>query len=173
MRVLYTILLYLVTPLVMLRLAWRGLALRDYWHRWGERFGFVLPAPQGVEAWVHAVSVGEAMAAMPLIRELVRRHGRGRVLVTTTTPTGSARVSAALQDEVLHCYAPYDLPDVVARFLRRLRPQRVVVMETELWPNLFHALRARGIPLVIANARLSPRSFAGYSRVRGFAGATL
>jgi 3-deoxy-D-manno-octulosonic-acid transferase len=173
MRFLYTFLLYLLTPLLLLRLAWRGFALHDYWHRWGERFGFVARATQPVEAWVHAVSVGESLAAMPLIRSLVKRHGRGRVLVTTTTPTGSARVRAALGDEVLHTYAPYDLPDVVARFVSRMQPRRVVVMETELWPNLFHALVARDIPLVIANARLSPRSFAGYSRVRGFAARTL
>jgi 3-deoxy-D-manno-octulosonic-acid transferase len=173
MRLLYTALLYLLMPLVLLRLAWRGFALRDYWHRWGERFGCVPRAAEGVAVWVHAVSVGESLAALPLIRELVRQHGARRVLVTTMTPTGSARVRAALGEEVLHYYLPYDLPGAVARFIERVPPRRVVVMETELWPNLFRALAARGIPLTIANARLSPRSFAGYSRVRGFARATL
>jgi 3-deoxy-D-manno-octulosonic-acid transferase len=173
MRSLYTLLLYLLTPMVLLRLAWRGLELRDYWYRWNERFGFVTAARESVAVWVHAVSVGESLAAMPLIHALIDRHGERRVLVTTTTPTGSARVRAQLGERVLHSYAPYDLPDVVARFLARMRPQQVVVMETELWPNLFHALAQRGIPLTIANARLSPRSFRGYSRVRGFAAATL
>jgi len=173
MRSLYTLLLYLLTPVVLLRLAWRGLELRDYWYRWNERFGFVTAAREPVAVWVHAVSVGESLAAMPLIHALIDRHGERRVLVTTTTPTGSARVRAQLGQRVLHSYAPYDLPDVVARFLARMRPQQVVVMETELWPNLFHALAQRGIPLTIANARLSPRSFRGYSRVRGFAAATL
>ncbi|MGH8504809.1 MAG: lipid IV(A) 3-deoxy-D-manno-octulosonic acid transferase [Stenotrophobium sp.] len=166
MRALYTVLLYLLVPFVLLRLLWRGLALRDYWCRWSERFGFVAPPPQEVAVWVHAVSVGESLAALPLIRALIARHGKGRVLVTTMTPTGSARVRESLGDAVLHTYVPYDLPDAVARFIARMRPRQVVVMETELWPNLFRALARRGIPLTIANARLSPRSFRGYSRLR-------
>jgi 3-deoxy-D-manno-octulosonic-acid transferase len=173
MRWLYTVLLYLLTPFILLRLLWRGLELRDYWYRWNERFGFVAVPVEPVAVWVHAVSVGEALAALPLIRSLIRQHGKGRVLVTTMTPTGSARVRETLGDEVLHTYLPYDLPESVARFLARMRPQQVVVMETELWPNLFRALARRGVPLVIANARLSPRSFRGYSRVSGFAAATL
>lgn len=173
MRLLYTALLYLLTPFVLLRLLWRSRELPDYRQRIGERFGFVMRPAQDVAVWVHAVSVGESLAAMPLIRALVERHGRGRVLVTTTTPTGSARVREALGGQVLHVYAPYDLPGAVARCVDRFRPQRVVIMETELWPNLFRALRRRGVPLVIANARLSPRSFKGYGRVRGFAAETL
>jgi 3-deoxy-D-manno-octulosonic-acid transferase len=166
MRLLYTALLYLMVPFVLLRLLWRGLELRDYWHRWNERFGFVARPPQDVAVWVHAVSVGESLAALPLIRALIERHGERRVLVTTMTPTGSARVRETLGNQVLHTYVPYDLPDAVARFIARLRPRQVVVMETELWPNLFRTLAARGIPLTIANARLSPRSFRGYSRLR-------
>lgn len=173
MRWLYTILLYLLTPLILLRLLWRGLELRDYWYRWDERFGFVGVPATPAAIWVHAVSVGESLAALPLIRRLIQQHGKGRVLVTTMTPTGSARIRAVLGDEVLHTYLPYDLPGAVARFLERMQPQQVVVMETELWPNLFRALARRGIPLVIANARLSPRSFRGYLRVRGFAASTL
>ncbi|MDM4771633.1 lipid IV(A) 3-deoxy-D-manno-octulosonic acid transferase [Solimonas sp. SE-A11] len=173
MRLLYSCLLYLITPLVLLRLWWKGFELPDYRRRWGERFGFV-PAPeQPVEVWVHAVSVGESLAALPLIRALVARHGEGRVLVTTMTPTGSQRVREALGPQVLHTYLPYDLPDVVGRYVARMRPHRVVVMETELWPNLFRALARRGVPLLVANARLSPRSFKGYGRVRGFASSVL
>ncbi|EIT72131.1 MULTISPECIES: lipid IV(A) 3-deoxy-D-manno-octulosonic acid transferase [Hydrocarboniphaga] len=173
MRPLYTLLLYLLTPFVLLRLLLRSRALPDYRRRWNERFGFVPRPEQPVAVWVHAVSVGESLAAMPLIKALVERHGRGRVWVTTTTPTGSARVTEALGDAVLHSYMPYDLPDAVARFIDRIRPGRVVIMETELWPNLFQALKRRRIPLLVANARLSPRSFRGYSRVRGFAADTL
>mgnify|MGYP001627315247 CR=1 FL=1 len=173
MRLVYTFLLYLLTPFVLLRLLWRSRRLADYRRRIGERFGFVPTPAQPVAVWVHAVSVGEALAALPLVRALVERHGSQRVLVTTTTPTGSARVREALGAAVLHVYAPYDLPQAVDRFVSRMRPRCVVVMETELWPNLFRALRRRGIPLVIANARLSVRSFRGYARVRGLAAATL
>lgn len=173
MRLLYSVLLYLLMPLVLLRLLWRGWAQRAYWRRIPERFGFVPRVPGGVGVWVHAVSVGESVAALPLIRRLLDENPQRRVLVTTTTPTGSERVRAALGERVLHTYAPYDLPGAVARFLRRMQPARVVVMETELWPNLFAALARRRVPIVIANARLSPRSFAGYRRVRGFAKATL
>jgi 3-deoxy-D-manno-octulosonic-acid transferase len=123
----------------------------------------------GVAVWVHAVSVGESLAALPLIRALVEQHGERRVWVTTTTPTGSERIRATLGNKVLHSYAPYDLPLAVLRFLDRVHPARVVIMETELWPTLFRALRTRRIPLMIANARLSPRSHAGYGRVAGFA----
>ena len=166
MRFLYSALLYLVTPLLLARLFWRGLAQREYWHRIGERFGFVPRSGHGVSVWVHAVSVGESVAALSLIETLVAAHPPRSVLVTTTTPTGSARVRAALGDRVLHTYTPYDLPDVVARYIVRMRPRRVIVMETELWPNLFRALARERIPIVIANARLSPRSFANYLRIR-------
>jgi 3-deoxy-D-manno-octulosonic-acid transferase len=173
MRLLYSALLYLATPVVLLRLLWRGFAQREYWRRIPERFGFVRRVPGGVGVWVHAVSVGESIAAFPLIRRLLDEDPRRTVLVTTTTPTGSERVRAALGDRVVHTYAPYDLPDAVWRFLGRMQPRRVVVMETELWPNLFRALARRRVPIVIANARLSPRSFTGYARVRGFTAETL
>jgi len=168
MRRLYLLLLYLLTPIVLLRLLWRSRQIRGYRERIGERFGFVPRPPQGVAVWVHAVSVGESLAALPLIRQLVERHGQGRVWVTTTTPTGSERIVAALGTQVIHTYAPYDLPGAVSRFLDRARPAQVVIMETELWPTLFRHLRRRDIRLTIANARLSPRSFKGYGRVAGF-----
>jgi 3-deoxy-D-manno-octulosonic-acid transferase len=166
MRLLYNVLLHLLTPLVLLRLLWKSRLQPEYRRRIGERFGVVAPAADGVAVWVHAVSVGESLAALPLIEALIRQHGAGRVWVTTTTPTGSERVSAALGGRVRHSYAPYDLPGSVARFLARAQPRQVVIMETELWPNLFRAIRRRGIPLLLANARLSPRSLRGYGRVR-------
>lgn len=173
MRWIYTALLYLLTPILVVRLARRGSGTSDHWRRWEERFGWVRPMPGGIAVWVHAVSVGEAIAAQPLIKRLIADHAPGTVLVTTTTQTGSAWVRKTLGDSVRHTYAPHDLPGVIARFLARMQPRQVVVMETELWPNLFHALKRRGIPLIIANARLSPRSFKGYSRVPGFAASTL
>lgn len=157
MRSAYSLLLYLLAPLLLLRLYWQ----RGDRARIRERFGHAPAAAAGASTWVHAVSVGEVMAALPLIRALLER-APGSVLVTTTTDTGSARVRELLGETVRHCYAPYDLPHAVRRFLDLVRPERVVVMETELWPNLFHDLRSRGIPLVIANGRLSPRSFPRY-----------
>ncbi len=168
MRVLYTVLLHIAAPFVLLRLLWKSRKQIEYRRRIGERFGFVRRARDGVAVWVHAVSVGETLAAAPFIEALIARHGEGRVWVTTTTPTGSERAVAAFGQRVRHSYAPYDLPFAVWLFLWLVKPQRVVIMETELWPNLFHACARRELPLVIANARLSQRSFRGYSFLHGF-----
>lgn len=164
-RWLYTLLLYLLSPLVLLRLWQRGRRAPAYRRRWRERFGWVAPVSGGVRFWVHSVSVGETIAAAPLVEALLARHPGESILVTTMTPTGSDQVRALFGDRVLHVYAPYDLPGAIARFLRRTRPQELVVMETELWPNLIHACSARRIPVVLANARLSERSAQGYRRV--------
>ena len=173
MRRLYTLVLYLLAPLVILRLLWRGLRAPDYWRRWPERFGAVEP-PLGEQViWLHAVSVGEVMAAEPVIRKLLDRHQEYSILVSTVTPTGSARAQALFGHDVAHVYAPYDLPGAVARFLGRVRPQLAIVMETELWPNLFHACHQDDIPLLLINARLSVRSVAGYRKVRSLAEQTL
>ncbi len=173
MRLLYICLLYLAGPFVLLRLWWRGRSQPEYRQRIGERLGLVPRPAEAVAVWVHAVSVGEAIAAVPLIEALIARHGERRVWVTTTTPTGSARVRELLGDRVRHSYAPYDWPGAVARFLDHVKPRQAVVMETELWPNLFRAAARRNIPLIIANARLSPRSYRGYSRFRGSIGTVL
>lgn len=173
MRTIYTLLLYLLAPLVLLRLAWRGLRAPEYWQRWPERFGFIEP-PLGKQViWVHAVSVGEVQAAEPLVRALLENYPAYSLLVTTVTPTGSARVTALFGDEVAHVYAPYDLPGTVRRFFLRVRPQLAIVMETELWPNLFHACRDRRVPLLLVNARLSAKSMAAYLRVKRLVARTL
>lgn len=174
MRFLYTLLFYLAVPLVLARLAWRGRKEPAYRLRWAERLGFYQQAkPSQAVIWFHAVSVGEAEAAFPLVRAISRRFPSHPILVTTTTPTGSARVRAVLGDTVAHVYLPYDLPDAVARFLAYFRPALAVVMETEIWPNLYHACGQRGIPLAIVNARLSERSAKGYARLGGFTRDTL
>jgi 3-deoxy-D-manno-octulosonic-acid transferase len=165
LRLLYTLLLYLLSPVVLLRLAWRGLRAPAYLRRWPERFGFIEPPLGERVIWIHAVSVGEVQAAEPLVRALLERFAEYSILLTTVTPTGSARVTELFGDEVAHVYAPYDLPDAVARFFDRVRPRLAVIMETELWPNLFHACHARQIPLLLVNARLSQRSLIGYRRV--------
>ncbi len=169
MRAIYTLTMYLVTPVILYRLASRGLKMRGYYGRWRERFGF-FPRPgfQG-SLWVHAVSVGEVNAAAPLIDALRARYAGRPFVVTTVTPTGSDRVRQLWGDQVFHVYLPYDLPAAIRRFLDRVRPSLVVIMETEIWPNLFLECRDRELPIVIANARLSEKSLRGYGPVRSLA----
>ncbi len=169
-RALYTLLSYLLTPLVIYRLTWRGLRNRGYFGRWRERFGFFAAPDFPSSIWVHAVSVGEFNAAVPLIEALMLRYPEERFVVTTITPTGSQRVRATFGDRVFHVYLPYDLPGSVRRFLDRVKPRIALVMETEIWPNLYFICHERGIPIIIANARLSERSLRGYGPVRNLAG---
>ncbi len=170
MRVLYTLLMYLVTPIILYRLAFRGLRNRDYFWRWRERFGFFACPKMQDTIWVHAVSVGEFNAAVPLIEALIKRFPERPMVVTTITPTGSARVQSVLGKRVFHVYLPYDLPGSVRRFLDRTKPKLAVVMETEIWPNLYLSCSARKIPILIANARLSERSLRGYGPAKALAG---
>lgn len=163
-RRLWSGLVAMLVPLALARLWWRGRRSPGYRQRLGERFGAAPQLAPGA-IWLHAVSLGETRAALPLIRALLARHPGRPLLVTTTTPTGSAQVREALGERVAHCYAPWDLPGACARFLDRTQPALAVIMETELWPNLFAACAARGVPLVVANARLSARSARGYARV--------
>ena len=163
-RTLYTLLFHLGLPLVFLRLLWRAWRAPAYSRRIGERFAFGLPPLRPGGIWVHAVSVGESIAAAPMIRELMARYPHLPITVTCMTPTGSERIQALFGDSVQHCYLPYDLPWAAARFLDRVRPKLAVVMETELWPNHIHQCARRGIPVALANARLSARSARGYAR---------
>lgn len=165
-RYLYTLLLYLGIPYLFFHLLWRSLKNTAYRKRWGERFGLVSPAIRGpFDIWLHAVSVGEAQAAQPLVNEILTKYPGIRILVTTTTPTGSDRVVSLFGERVSHCYAPYDLPNAVARFLQVSRPKLAVFMETEIWPNTFRQCRDQNVPVAIVNARLSERSANGYHRV--------
>lgn len=150
-------------PLAFGRLLWRSRHTPAYRQRWGQRLGFSSPNPAGC-VWLHAVSVGEVNAALPLIAALRQAHPGLPLLVTTTTPTGSAHLLSRLGDSVAHCYLPYDLPGAVQRFFRRQRPRLGIVMETELWPNLYATAQAMNIPLLLTNARLSPRSARSYRR---------
>ncbi|WP_395764046.1 lipid IV(A) 3-deoxy-D-manno-octulosonic acid transferase [Stutzerimonas balearica] len=166
-RTLYTLLFHLGLPLILLRLFWRGRRAPAYRQRIGERFALGLPALRPGGIWVHAVSVGESIAAAPMIRQLMARHPQLPITVTCMTPTGSERIRALFGDSVQHCYLPYDLPWAAARFIERARPRLAVVMETELWPNHIHQCAQRGIPVALANARLSERSARGYARFSG------
>ncbi|GAB5497902.1 MAG: lipid IV(A) 3-deoxy-D-manno-octulosonic acid transferase [Pseudohongiellaceae bacterium] len=176
-RLAYTVILTLAMPVLILRLLWRSLRMPAYRARIGERFA--LHAPQFASElradarakliWIHAVSVGEVAAAEPLIKALLQEYPDLCIVLTTMTPTGSQRAESLLGQRVSHCYVPYDLPFLLSRFIRALRPDLVVLMETELWPNLIHACHRRDIPLLLANGRLSAKSAQNYRRIAGVA----
>ncbi|MCX2542906.1 lipid IV(A) 3-deoxy-D-manno-octulosonic acid transferase [Pseudomonas sp. COW5] len=165
-RTLYTALFYLGLPLVAIRLWLRSRKAPAYAKRIGERFSYGMPTLQPGGIWVHAVSVGESIAAAPMIRALLQRYPTLPITVTCMTPTGSERIHALFANEprIQHCYLPYDLPCAAARFLDRVQPKLAVIMETELWPNHIHQCAKRGIPVALANGRLSERSAKGYGR---------
>lgn len=171
MRYFYNFAVHFLVPLVLLWISWRGVKQPAYWQRWAERFGFgdkVPPAPgtQG-NLWIHAVSMGEAQAAIPLIRALQATYPQYRVVVTTMTPTGSALVTDTFGDSVYHCYVPYDLSGNVKRFYRRIQPVLGIILETELWPNLFYYAGRDNVPLLLASARISPSSQKRYRLIPG------
>jgi 3-deoxy-D-manno-octulosonic-acid transferase len=173
LRGLYSAALYLLLPVTVYHLIWRGFRQREYFQRWDERYAVYRDPPHAAPVWVHAVSVGEVNAAAPLVNALRQQRPDLRLLVTTITPTGSARVRALWGDAVEHVYLPYDLPGAVGRFLGHFRPAVALIMETELWPNLLFGCRERGIPAYILNARLSARSLRGYRLLAPLVGRAL
>lgn len=166
LRGLYATALYLLAPVTVYHLIWRGFRQPAYFQRWAERYAMYKDPPREGVLWVHAVSVGEVNAAVPLVNALRREYPRHRVLVTSITPTGSARVRAIWGDAVDHVYLPYDLPGAVGRFIAHFRPHVALILETELWPNLLFGCRDAGIPAYVVNARLSQRSLRGYRVLR-------
>lgn len=163
MYLIYSGLLYLLLPLILLRLWWRGRLSVAYRYRIKERFGYLKSIiPAGPYIWVHAVSVGEVVAAVPLVRAIQENWPSQVILFTTTTPTGSERVKSLLGDSVYHTYFPYDFPDVINRFFNYVKPKVLILLETEFWPNVLLACNKRKIPVFVANARLSEKSVRGY-----------
>ena len=167
---LYSLVLHLAFPVTLYHLIWRGMRQREYLQRWNERYAW-LDGKLELEGaiWVHAVSVGEVLAARPLVDGLLAQHPDRPLLVTTITPTGSERVRALWGDRVHHVYLPYDLGSMVRRFLDHAKPALAVIVETEIWLNLYVECGRRGIPLMMVNARLSERSLRGYLPVRSLA----
>ncbi|HSW69122.1 MAG TPA: lipid IV(A) 3-deoxy-D-manno-octulosonic acid transferase [Gammaproteobacteria bacterium] len=164
MRYLYTFLFYLVLPFVFLRLLWRSRHNSLYRQRFAERLGFYSKQLDPC-IWVHAVSLGETIAAIPLIKALKKKYPEFSILVTNMTITGSKRVKEVFGESVYNSYIPYDLPDMNARFLKKIKPKILIVMETELWPNLFAACKKRNIPIIVTNARLSEKSAKKYRKI--------
>ena len=165
MRMVYLLLVYLAAPIVVAMEAWKAIWQPEYRGRLGQRLGYVVPQPAAGCLWVHAVSVGEVQAAAALIRALRQSYPAIPVVITTVTPTGAQRARALFGDAVRHYYLPYDLPGSVRRFLDRIQPQVAIILETEIWPTLYHELGGRGIPLVMASARVSTRSVDRYRRM--------
>lgn len=173
LRWVYSLLGYLLIPVAVGTLIWRGFKNRAYWQRIGERFGWGPSLDDASVIWVHAVSVGEVQAARPLVKALMVAYPDYRMVMTTVTPTGAERVAALFGDQVTHRYIPYDLPGAVRRFFNQIRPQLAIVIETELWPNLYRECGLRQVPLVLASARISPRSVRKYQRLTALFGDAL
>lgn len=167
-RAIYSIIFTLALPLIWIRLLWRSRKSPAYRQRMGERFGRIrLPDsfdPQRQTIWLHAVSVGESMAAAPLVTALQAEFPDLQFVVTTMTPTGAERVRQQMGEDVIHRYAPYDAPWIVNRFLAAFRPKMLILMETELWPNTIRLARRKGLKIVLANGRLSEKSRRSYAR---------
>ncbi|WP_343222156.1 lipid IV(A) 3-deoxy-D-manno-octulosonic acid transferase [Methylomonas paludis] len=167
LRRFYTLLFSALLPLILLRLYWRGIKAPQYRQRWRERLGCYQTQPRRHVIWLHAVSVGEAEAGFALLNSLQQRYPAADFLITTTTPTGSARVQTVLTGNVAHVYLPYDIPYILNRFFQHFQPRIAIIMEKEIWPNLYAGCAARRIPIAIVNARLSPRSAASYQKIPG------
>jgi 3-deoxy-D-manno-octulosonic-acid transferase len=172
LRFVYILIAYLLSPVVVGALALRGFRDNSHWRDFSQRFGFGADTA-GNCIWVHAVSVGEVQAAAPLVEALLARFPQFPLVLTTVTPTGRARARALFKDRVDVRYVPIDLPGSVRRFFDRVRPKLAVILETEIWPNLYHRCGRLGVPLVLASARISPRSVNRYRQLVGLFRETL
>jgi len=167
MRFVYIAIAYLLAPVVLGAMALRGFRDRSQREGFSQRFGLGAPVVGGRSIWVHAVSVGEVQASAPLVNALLARFPDVPLVVTTGTATGRARARAVFGSRVDVRYVPIDLPGSVRRFFQRVNPLLAVILETEIWPNLYHRCGRLGIPLVMASARISPRSVKSYRRLVG------
>ncbi|MCK0107587.1 lipid IV(A) 3-deoxy-D-manno-octulosonic acid transferase [Marinobacter sp. S0848L] len=164
----YSQLIRLALPFILIRLWWQGRKAPALRRDWQHRLG-VVPEMSGPVIWVHAVSVGETIAAGPLVRRLLAKELGATILMTAMTDTGLAQARKMFGDKVAYAYAPYDTPGAIRRFLRRVNPGILVILETEIWPNMIRQCRRRRVPVFLINARLSERSAQGYEKVKGLA----
>ena len=175
-RFLYSLLISLLSPLFVLRLLVKSVNEPGYRRQWWRRFALGMPSRvrsgDGL-IWVHAVSVGELLAVAPLVERMLQEWPDKAVLITNTTPTGSEQTQKLFGDRVEHTWFPFDTPLVTGAFLRHWSPQLVVMVETEIWPNIMASAREQGIPVALVNARLSARSARGYARLGDFTRETL
>ncbi len=163
-RFLYALAWLIAAPLALVRLGWRGRSQPGYRARVAERYGRYSPAPDVARIWIHAVSVGETRAAAPLVEALAASHPAHRILLTHMTPTGWATGEELFGDRVERAWLPYDLGFATRAFVRHWRPEMGVILETEIWPRMLQSCADGGIPVALANARLSERSARRYAR---------
>jgi 3-deoxy-D-manno-octulosonic-acid transferase len=170
MRYLYTVGFYFALPFILLRAIFRARNQKKHLKRIGERLGFYPFKSVTDTIWLHAVSYGEAVAAEPLLKQLKENFPSTKIYITTMTSTGAIRIENTWKNDqqIRHVFLPYDVPFAIKRFFRHVKPSLGIIMETELWPNLLYLAGAHRIPLILANARLSPRSFSKYQRVAKF-----
>ena len=165
MRFAYNIITYLLAPVYGLYWLFRGISNKSYRERLGQRFGYGYPQLTTGCIWIHAVSVGEVQASAPLVKALARRFPDRKLLITTVTPTGAARAHKLFGDEVAHSYLPFETPLAVNNFFNATSPQLALIMETEIWPNLYYACGKRRIPLILVSARISKKSVERYRKL--------
>ncbi|PCM42795.1 lipid IV(A) 3-deoxy-D-manno-octulosonic acid transferase [Marinobacter sp. ANT_B65] len=165
LQFIYSQLIRVLLPFILLRLWWQGRQAPELRRNWQQRLGF-LPRISGTVVWVHAVSVGETIAAAPMVRRLLARSPGITILMTAMTDTGLTQAKKMFGDQVQYAYAPYDTPGSIRRFLNRTNPRILVIMETEIWPNMIRQSRSRRVPVFLVNARLSERSARGYERIK-------
>jgi 3-deoxy-D-manno-octulosonic-acid transferase len=172
-RLAYRLVLWLLFPWVLLHLWWRGRHQSGYREHVEERFGWYRARPERPVIWLHAVSVGETRAAEPLVRALAARYPGYELVLTQMTPTGRDTAEQLYGGTATIVYLPYDYGGAVARFLARFRPRLGILMETEIWFNLVESCARLGVPLLLANARMSEKSARGYALVAPLSRAAL
>lgn len=168
----YSVLWWLLLPVVLLRLWIKGRKQPEYRKRIAERLGYWPSVPQGC-LWIHAVSVGETIAAKVIVERWLAEHSDIPILITTTTPTGSETVTSLFGRRVHHAYLPWDIATIQNKLVAKLAPRILIIMETELWPNLINACKLAKVPVLVANARLSEKSMLGYQKFKAFTGPML
>lgn len=164
LRYLYTSVYYLCAPLLCIRWVYKSFKPPQYREPMRERFGFVTPQKRE-SIWFHAVSMGESIAAKAIIKKLLEQNPKLNIVVTTTTPTGARQILEDLGDRVTHHFSPCDLPGTIKRFAKRIKPRALVIMETELWPNWLNHMKKTGVPVILANARMSQKSSDNYLKI--------
>ena len=164
MRLMYHTLTYILLPFLVLFWFAKSLLNKSYLDRLTQRFGFGYPKLNSGSIWIHAVSVGEVQASIPLVNELKQHYPYKEIIITTVTPTGSKQVKNIFKDAVETSYIPFETNFAIKNFFNSIKPSVALIMETEIWPNLYKECGSRGIPLILVSARISEKSLINYKR---------